>query len=129
MGPEPVIPDFWIRRLSHWATEASVDNAIKRIQLFARIYEGADLYHDMNLLSGARSYASGAHFQNRAGFTPTCYSSLPYTFPKISSIVNPLQCLFAPAVQKVMEREKIEHSGTVGGHFSKIKRIKAYVAL
>ena len=81
--------------------------AIKTIQLFARIYEGADLYHEMNLLSGARSDASGAHFQNRAGFTPTCYSSLPYTFPKISSIVNPLQCLFAPAVQKGMEREKI----------------------
>ena len=31
-------------------------NAIKTIE-FARIYEGADLNHDMNLLSGARSYA------------------------------------------------------------------------
>ena len=82
-------------------------SAIKTIQIFARIYEGADLNHDMNLLSDARTHTRGPHFQNRAGFTPTCYSSLPYTFPKISSIVNPLQCLFAPAVQKGIEREKI----------------------
>jgi hypothetical protein len=45
--------------------------------------------------------------KRRSIFELMCIFSLINSVPKISSIVNPLQCLFAPSVQKGIKREKM----------------------